>query len=147
MNAIRLLAEDHSRVKRLFDDYDTAESVGKKQQIAEEIFRELRVHSRIEEEIFYPAVKGTGAREGKELITESLDQHDEVDSLIDELEAIGMDDPDWDERFQELMESVDQHVQQEEDEMFPYAEKKLKQEMLEELGKQLESQKHVASIT
>src|SRR5207237_4313975 len=61
-DAIALLDADHMHVDQLFAEYQTAgDDRGRKKQLAHQICQELTTHARIEEEIFYPAVrKATG---------------------------------------------------------------------------------------
>jgi hypothetical protein len=67
MNALQVLKQDHDKVRKLFAEYDAAGDGApvRKQEIAEQVFRELQIHSRIEEEIFYPALNArTEPRQG-----------------------------------------------------------------------------------
>ena len=94
MNAVKLLKQDHQRVRKLFDEYDEAgdRSSKKKREIAETIFQELELHRKLEEEIFYPAVNARANQEVKELVIENLEEHEEVGSLIEELREMDPED-------------------------------------------------------
>ena len=81
MNALELLAEDHQKVKELFEEAENAE--GKEQQkIFAQIKSELEIHARIEETIFYPAVQEH--EELKDMVLESLEEHRQVKTLLKE---------------------------------------------------------------
>ena len=142
MKATRLLKEDHSKVKALFREYEsTGENAHKqKQGIVEEVFRELEVHTQIEEEIFYPAVKAKIGDEGEELVAESLQEHHVVDVLMGEMRQLEPDNPEYEAKFTVLMENVEHHAEEEEKEMFPGAEKKLGAE-LDALGERMQRRK------
>ncbi len=142
MNALQLLKQDHDKVKRLFAEFDSVDdgAPARKQELAAEIFRELQLHSRIEEEIFYPAVNAKADAQGKELVEDSYDAHAEVDELIEELKGMDPSDPDYSDKFQELMDDVEDHIDEEESEMFPGAQRKLGSE-LDELGREMQKEK------
>jgi hemerythrin-like domain-containing protein len=146
MNAVKLLKKDHQRVRKLFDQYAEAgdRSSKRKREIAETIFQELEVHRRLEEEIFYPAVNARGSQEVQELVIENLEEHQEVGTLIEELRELDPADDAYQESFAQLVESVQEHIEAEESEMFPEAEKRLR-DQLDEIGSQMEEEKEMAS--
>jgi iron-sulfur cluster repair protein YtfE (RIC family) len=141
MNAIEILRRDHEKVKQLFAEFDslTDGDNGRKQEIADQVFQELEMHSRIEEDIFYPAIKNKADKNGKKLVDHSYQEHTQVDQLISELRSLDAEDADFDDMFEELMEDVEHHIQQEESELFPRAQH-LGAE-LDEIGKEIEEQK------
>jgi hemerythrin superfamily protein len=142
MDAIRILTDDHRKVKALFTEYEEAgERAHKKRQgIVEQVFHELQIHTQIEEEVFYPAIEAEAAAEGQDLVAESLQEHHVVDVLMSEMQALAPDDSEYAAKFQVLMENVEHHADEEEHEMFPLAKKKL-DEQLQQLGDQLEQRK------
>ncbi len=143
MNALDILKKDHDKVKELFAEYDTLSGDGaKKNEVAQTVLRELELHSRIEEDIFYPAMRARSGKEGKELVKHSVSEHHEIDDLVAELRDADPSDPDFDDRFQELMEDVEEHIEEEETEMFPKAQILGKE--LETLGKQMMEEKETA---
>ena len=127
MDAIKLLKDDHKKVKELFREYEAAgdRAHQTKKRIAEQVFLELEVHSAIEEEIFYPAVRETAGKEGKELVAEGFEEHHVVDVLIEELKGLNPEDEAYDAKFKVLTENVEHHIEEEESEMLPDAAKKL----------------------
>jgi hemerythrin-like domain-containing protein len=138
MDAIKLLKDDHKKVKKLFRDYEAAgdRAYQTKKQIAEQVFQELEVHSAIEEEIFYPAVREKAGKEGKELVAEGYEEHHVVDTLMQELKALDPQDEAYDAKFKVLTENVEHHIEEEEQEMMPEAEDALG-ERVAELGEQM----------
>jgi hemerythrin superfamily protein len=141
-NAIDLLKADHAHVKDLFQQYEAAghRAPRKKQDIAEEVFAALNVHTMLEEELFYPAMKRKTDRDGKDLVAEAVEEHHVVKTLVDELQGLDPKDERYDAKFKVLMENVEHHIEEEEGEMFPEAEEVLG-ERLERLGTQMQERK------
>jgi hemerythrin superfamily protein len=141
MDAITLLEADHKAVKGLFEEFRSAgEGAHRtKEGIANRAFVELIVHTKLEEEIFYPAVREQG-RELADMIAEATEEHHVVDLLIAELEKLSSDDERYDAKFTVLMENVEHHVKEEEGELFPKAGKALRSE-LAQLGEQMAERK------
>ena len=142
MDAIRMLKDDHEKVKALFREFEAAgdRAHKKKQGIAEKVFAELEVHATIEEEIFYPAAKKKADKEGKELVVEGEEEHHVVKMLISELKALDPQDEHYDAKFKVLTENVEHHIGEEEKEMLPDAEKLLRDRM-EQLGERMQQRK------
>lgn len=118
-NAIALLRADHKLVTELFDEYENSRSTSKKQQLVKKICTELTVHTQIEEEIFYPAVKA--ALKDKELIPEATVEHATVKDLIAQVEGVEPDGEMFDAKIKVLSEYIKHHVKEEQNEMFPNA--------------------------
>ena len=144
MNVLKLLKKDHSNVQSLFAKFDRTgkSSHEKKGELFEKIKRELQIHSRAEEEIFYPALKSLNG-EGRRLVTEALKEHRDVDELLTQISRLTPADKNFDEKMETLIENVDHHVAEEEGEIFRVAEENYSQEELEELGRQIEERKKI----
>jgi hemerythrin superfamily protein len=143
MNVLKLLKKDHSNVQSLFGKFDdTGKSSQKKADLFEKIKRELQIHSRAEEEIFYPALKSLNG-EGRRLVSEALKDHSDLDDLLTRISRLTPADKNFDEKMETLMDSVDQHVDEEEGEIFRFAEENYSQKELEELGRQVEERKKI----
>jgi hemerythrin-like domain-containing protein len=138
MDAIKLLKDDHKKVKDLFREYEKLGDRAhvSKRRIAEQVFMELEVHTAIEEEIFYPAVREKSDKDGKELVAEGYEEHHVVDVLIRELKALQPEDEAYDAKFKVLTENVEHHIEEEEGEMLPDAEETLR-DQLDELGERM----------
>ena len=143
MDAIKMLKDDHRKVKDLLREYaDAGDDAFKvKQQIADQVFAELEVHTTLEEEIFYPAVKAKTDDEGKSHVAEGMEEHHIVKILIAELKALTPEDEAFAAKFKVLSENVEHHIKEDEDELLPDARKKLGHDGLEGLGDQLESRR------
>jgi hemerythrin superfamily protein len=116
-DAIALLKEDHRKVEKLFKDFEGAKGEGRKEKLARQICMELTVHTKIEEEIFYPACEG---KVDEDLLKEAYVEHDGAKVLVAEIEAgNGESDDYFDAKVQVLSEEIDHHVEEEEKELFP----------------------------
>jgi hemerythrin superfamily protein len=136
MDPIQMLVEDHQRVKQLFRRFEQSRDPSEKQQIAQQAFLELEVHSALEKQIFYPAVAQKGDKEDKDLVDHSYHDHAKTEQLIGELRSMPATDARYDARFRELIESVEEHAQEEEEQMFPDAQQKLGGDM-QRLGQEM----------
>ena len=119
-DAITLLREDHAAVSRLFEQYDKLgdRAKAKKAKLARTICNELKVHTQIEEEIFYPAVEKVLPKEG-DLLDEAQVEHDGAKNLIAQLDAMKPDDDLFDAKVTVLGEYIKHHVKEEHESMFP----------------------------
>jgi hemerythrin superfamily protein len=142
MNVLKILKKDHSTVQALFDKFDRAgkSAYEKKSELFAQIRRELQVHSRAEEEIFYPALKAMNG-EGRRLISEAVKEHKQVDELLTQISRLKPTDKNFDEKVETLIENVDHHVEEEEGEIFRFAEENCSEDQLEELGQLTEERK------
>ena len=141
-NAIEMLKSDHHKVKELFRQYEAAgdRAYQKKKGIAEEVFTELEIHTTLEEELFYPAMKRKTDQDGKDLVAEAMEEHHVVTTLMDELKGLDPKDERYNAKFKVLMDNVAHYIEEEEGEMFPEAEELLG-DRLERLGIQMQERK------
>jgi len=119
-DAIAMLTADHRQVRALFQQYEDTPDPYLKQIIAEHVFAELTLHMLLEESIFYPAFAEQADEEGKRLVREALQDHQQLRELMETLQEID-DDAVFEDKFQALREHVEQHVEEEETTMFPQA--------------------------
>src|SRR3546814_20281875 len=93
-DAIELLEEDHARVKKLFKTFEKAKESDHEaiEDIITTACTELKVHSKIEKEIFYPAVRAKANHELAELLNEAEVEHESVDALVEKLTAVKLND-------------------------------------------------------
>ena len=110
-DAIALLKADHREVEELFGKFETASGDGRKQKLAEQICTELKIHTAIEEEIFYPALEG---KIEEDLLSEAYVEHDGAKVLINDIMAGGPDDAFYDAKVKVLSEEIEHHVKEEE---------------------------------
>jgi hemerythrin-like domain-containing protein len=138
MKATDLLKKQHKNVKALFKKVEETEEGRRRRQLMDEIANELKIHTQIEEEIFYPAVREIGSSKAEEMVDESYEEHHVVDLVLAELPNVDPEDERFAAKMTVLSELVEHHAEEEEEEMFPLAEKKLGKERLQELGERME---------
>ncbi|MGQ0645204.1 MAG: hemerythrin domain-containing protein [Elusimicrobiota bacterium] len=112
-----ILREDHEKVKELFARFEEAESASEKGRIAEQAIAELKAHTSLEEEIFYPEARDITGDE--DLLNEAEEEHHVAKLLIKELEKMSPGDEHYEAKFTVLAESVKHHIEEEESELFP----------------------------
>ena len=123
-DAIAMLTADHKKVKKLFADFDKLKDAGSdedKASIVDQICNELKIHTELEEEIFYPAVRK--AIDDGDLMDEALVEHAGAKDLIAQLEDARPEDDLYDAKVTVLGEQIQHHVKEEEGDMFPKAKK------------------------
>jgi len=118
-DAIAMLEADHKKVKALFEQFDALSdrSVVNKKKIADQICNELTIHTQLEEDIFYPAVRGP-IHDG-DLMDEAIVEHASAKELIAQIRDMDPGDDLYDAKVKVLSEQIEHHVGEEEDEMFP----------------------------
>ncbi len=140
MDAIELLTQDHNEVRALFEEFRAAseeEDASKMGELTEKIFQELTVHTAIEEEIFYPAVRDADGKELSETTDESYEEHHVVDLLMGEIRQLQPGDDVFKAKMTVLMENVEHHAKEEEEEMFTEVRELMAEQQLRDLGEEL----------
>ena len=128
-DAVALLKADHKEVHAMFEEYEglgDRANVSKNKLVAK-ICKALKIHTQIEEEIFYPAVR-EASKDTEDMVDEAVVEHASAKDLIAQLEEMDPEDDLYDAKVKVLGELIDHHVEEEEEEMFPKA-RKLKLDM------------------
>ena len=110
-DGLQLLAADHRKVEGLFADFEKARGTSAKEKLVRQICTELKIHSQIEEEIYYPAIRGKVEEAD---LNEAYVEHDSAKLLVNELEAAEPDERFYDAKVQVLSELIEHHVKEEE---------------------------------
>ncbi len=139
MNAIELLKADHDVVADLFKQVETNES--EHPALFKKIKAELDVHTHIEETIFYPKLKAEGNKELVDITLEGIEEHRQVKMFLRELDALADDSEKFEPKLMVLIEDVEHHVKEEENEMFPLVKNHFDSGVLDELGAEMEAEK------
>ena len=118
-SAIDLLKQDHAYVKQAYRNFEKMdqEDLPTVQALVREVCTALEVHTRVEEQIFYPPVRK--AIDEDDLMEEAEIEHDSAKTLIRRLKRMKPSDPAYVPTFTVLCEYVMHHVKEEEEEMFP----------------------------
>ena len=139
-DAVAMLTADHDKVKDLFAEFEEIKDTRanrQKEKIVTEACRELTVHTKLEEEIFYPALRK--AIDEDDLMNEAKVEHDSAKQLIRQLESMQATDGMFVAKFTVLAEYVKHHIEEEQNEMFPLARKS--ELDLEALGRKMMKRK------
>jgi iron-sulfur cluster repair protein YtfE (RIC family) len=147
MNAFELLKKDHQKVSDIFEELEptTERALKTREELFAKLKHELDVHAKIEEEIFYPAIKD--AKATHDITLEDIEEHNVVKQLLAELEEMPKGDERWSAKLTVLKENVEHHVEEEEGEMFKDAKKVLSSQQIEELGARMEAVKQAQAKT
>lgn len=111
LDAIELLKADHRKVEDLFSQFEEAKTPAERKKLAQQICMELTVHTKIEEEIFYPAVEG---KISDDTVTEAYVEHDSAKLLIAEIESSDPSGKYYQSKVHVLSEQIKHHVHEEE---------------------------------
>jgi hemerythrin superfamily protein len=133
--AVELLKEQHDKVKKAFKEFEKLdrEDPEAQKQLVQTVCEDLKLHTTLEEELFYPAARE--AIDDEDILNEAQVEHETAKMLIEQLENMGPDDPNFHATFTVLGEYVLHHVKEEEGEMFPQVKKTDLD--LEELGSRM----------
>lgn len=143
-DAISLLKADHKVVKDLLQKLMTSSERSSKEldSILSQVQREVKTHSMIEEEIFYPAFKDSlRKKDDQKLYFEAKEEHHVVDMVLDETGQPAENEEALAAKCKVLKELVVQHIKEEERDMFPVAKKVMDKELLQDLGLRMEERK------
>ncbi|MEO7774781.1 MAG: hemerythrin domain-containing protein [Steroidobacteraceae bacterium] len=139
LDAVALLKADHRQVADWFEEFKKARLATRKQSLASSICSALRVHTQIEEELFYPAfIAATG---NEDLHHEAIVEHDGAEKLISEISASSPSDEYFDAKVKVLSEMIKHHVKEEEQPGGMFAEAKRAKMDLAALGAEMASRK------
>jgi hypothetical protein len=136
--AVTLLKKDHREVEGWFDEYEQLEADAEKLALFNQIALALKVHTRIEEEIFYPEERGEVE---DDLLDEAYVEHDGAKKLIAEIEAMRPADEFYDAKVKVLGEYIKHHVKEEEQPGGVFAQAKKGDEDLDAMGERLKARK------
>ena len=137
MKATDLLKKQHKEVKALFKKIESTDNARERRRLMNEVATNLEAHAAIEEEMFYPAVRGLETQKAEEMVLEAYEEHHVVKLVLAELPKVNPEDERFEAKMTVLSELVTHHADEEEKEMFKQAQKLGKDE-LEGLGEQME---------
>jgi hypothetical protein len=134
-----MLKEDHQKVQQIFQQFENAkDSPERMKALSDQAIVELQIHSMLEEELFYPAMRR--GQETEEILNEAEEEHHVADLLMDEIMKMKPSDSHYHAKFMVLAENVKHHIREEETEMLPKA-RQLLGIRYEEVGDQMMQRK------
>lgn len=118
-----MLIEDHKRAKKLFREFEklSEDDAEERESLVSLVCAELKLHTQLEEDCFYPALRGKLKEE--DLLEEAEVEHASAKQLIEQLDAMDAEEPKFAATFKVLGEYVKHHIKEEEKEMFEQAQK------------------------
>ena len=137
-DAIVILRDDHKQIRKLFRDFRSQgdNAVKTKGKIVDKIIEALTVHTYIENEVMYPEIRKR-VPDLEDDILESYEEHHVADVLVVELAALSPDAERFDAKTTVLIENVEHHIEEEEDEWFPKVREALSRKELREIGEEM----------
>lgn len=143
-DAIALLKKDHEKVRGLLKRLHSAADRGddSAQELLAQVDREVKIHSQVEEEIFYPAFKEAArTKEESNLFFEAQEEHHVVDMVMPEVQDSKRGKEDFAGKTKVLKDLIEHHAEEEEKQMFPKAKKLFDRDELQELGRRIQERK------
>jgi hemerythrin superfamily protein len=115
------LSKEHGEVSSLMSELagTDADETGRRRDLFAKVKTELVAHSKSEDAVLYSALASHPKLRDK--IEHSRLEHAEVDQLLDELDDMDIEHQSWMNKFEKLQRSVEHHVHEEENELFPRA--------------------------
>jgi hemerythrin superfamily protein len=139
MKATDVIRRQHREVLTFFKQIDGTEDPNERRDLLDRIAEALKAHSELEEQVFYPAIRESGAKHAEELVLQALEEHHVVDLVLAEAPEIDPEAENFEAKMAVLRELVEHHVHEEEHELFKLV-SKLGTDEVEELGRRLEEQ-------
>ena len=142
MNALDLLRADHEKVKDMMRRLEGTErdEVETREQLFGDLVQELTVHEKVEEEIFYPALKQSP--QALEDVLAAFEQHHLVDEIVNGIEDTPYDAAEWAPKFKVLRENVEDHIAEEERTLFGHAREAFGSAELDDIGTKMQQLKN-----
>ena len=136
MDAVTLLKKQHREVEALFKELENTDDAAGRRELMGQIREMLEMHTSIEEEIFYPAVREVETKKAEMMVLEAYEEHHVVDLVLKDMPNVDPEDERFEAKMTVLKELVEHHVEEEEKEMFKLAQK-LGKEELREIGERM----------
>ena len=140
MDGFELLKQDHDKVKRLCNelvDETSEQALERRKQLFAEIEGEIKLHEECEEKVLYPTLRAHPKL--KDIVLEGYQEHHVVDLIMGELRNLSPTDESWGAKAKVMQESLEHHIEEEEEKMFPKARKELSKADIEELGRAMQA--------
>ncbi len=143
MDCLDLLIADHNRFRGTFARFRTAhesDDVPEMATLVKLMSQDLKIHTTIEEEIFYPGVHDLSEEIG-ETVDEGLQEHHVADVLDEEIKGLTPGDDAWVAKVMVLIESVEHHAEEEEQELFPSVRSATEAAFREQMGQKMDARR------
>ena len=147
MDALKLLKEDHAKVKKMLSELDetTERAVKTREAVFSQLKHDLEIHEAIEEEFLYPALKEHAKT--RDIALEGYEEHHVVDEVMGEMLHLPVSDETWTAKFTVMKENLEHHIEEEEQDMFEKARRALGDDELVDLGDRMTTRKEALEAT
>jgi hemerythrin-like domain-containing protein len=147
MDALKLLKEDHAKVKKMLSELDetTERAVKTREGVFSQLKHDLEIHEAIEEEFLYPALKEHAKT--RDIALEGYEEHHVVDEVMGEMLHLPVSDETWTAKFTVMKENLEHHIEEEEQDMFEKARRALGDDELADLGDRMTAYKEALEAT
>jgi hypothetical protein len=134
-----LLKRDHQRILALIEELEDSEDNDARAQLFTQLRSEMAVHKEAEERTLYAAL--SILPETSDMVEEAMEEHVDMEELIEELDGLSPDDPDFTAQVSELREEIDHHFTEEEAETFARAKEVLTADQASKVAEEFEAEK------
>jgi hemerythrin-like domain-containing protein len=140
-NPIEIIKHDHRTVESLFKEYEDLgdEAYETKKEVVGKIIKELKLHTEMEEKLFYPRLKEAFTKEEDKMLAEAYIEHDVAKRLLEKLDVTHAEDENFDATVKVLNENIAHHIKEEEEQLLPTAEKEINPALLNSIGEEMKA--------
>jgi hemerythrin superfamily protein len=138
-DVLALIEADHRKVEELFEQLEKAKSAKKTYEFLTQIYKEVNLHARAEELVFYPAMREYD--ETTEFIEEAESEHEEAEILLEQIKGMSPSDEQFQDKIEQLKEAIQHHVEEEESEIFKAVRECMDADQLKSLGQEFQEAK------
>ncbi len=140
MDILDLIKKDHRKIETLFSAIETTDDTQKLYECFNQLYEEINLHADVEEQTFYPAIRDY-CEDTEEMVDEAQNDHHEAKQLLEEIEFLSPTSAEFKQKIRELKQLIQQHVQEEENELFSQARQCMSEEKRSQLGTEFEAVK------
>ena len=141
-DVIELLEHDHREVEQMFAEFEQTTDKQEKEALRDKIIIELVRHSEAEEQAVYPVVRRV-IDNGDAIVEHEIDEHSDAERVMKELDGMSADDPQFGVLMQQLKGMITEHVQEEENDVFPQFRSRVGADELDKLGTTVQALKKI----
>jgi hemerythrin-like domain-containing protein len=141
IDIFQLLKQDHRTVTSLMEEIRNADQQNK-EILCQRLESELNQHMDLEEKYVYPVL--LDFEEIAELIQDAYSDHDSVKEILEQMSSQEIGSEEWESNFLALEDAKEDHVDMEENDVFPQAEELLSQDQIAGITSQVSAEKQKA---
>lgn len=132
----QMLHQDHEKVRKLCNQMRQKAdgSEAQRRKLFEQVRQELEIHTQFEQNSFYPAVRENGGKQANKEVQTALNEHEQVTKMLDELENMDITSDGFMQRFEKLAGALEEHIQEEENDIFRDARSAMSADQANEIG-------------